>query len=112
RKVMKELLDPPPAGPAEGSNPNALALSPDGTRLYVAEADANAVAVFELSSATSGVAGSAPGGDLLAGRIPVGWYPTALLARGKTLAVVNGKGKGTGPNPDGAVPGVRKAAPH
>jgi sugar lactone lactonase YvrE len=111
RKVMKELLDPPPAGPAEGATPDALALSPDGARLYVAEADANAVAVFDLSAATAGV-GAAHGDDLLAGRIPAGWYPTALLARGKTLAIVNGKGKGTGPNPDGAVPGVRKAPPH
>jgi sugar lactone lactonase YvrE len=114
RKVMKELLDPPPAGPAEGSTPNALALSPDGARLYVAEADANAVAVFDLSAATAGtgVGGAAHGDDRLAGRIPAGWYPTALLVRGNTLAIVNGKGKGTGPNPDGAVPGVHKAPPH
>src|SRR5882724_56471 len=122
RKVLTELLDPPPSGPAEGATPNALALSADGTRLYVAEADANAVAVFDLSAATAGLpAGGASTGerkdreDRLAGRIPAGWYPTALLARGGTggsLAVVNGKGKGTRPNPDGAQPGIRKAPPH
>jgi DNA-binding beta-propeller fold protein YncE len=114
RKVVKELLDPPPSGPAEGATPNALALSPDGARLYVAEADANAVAVFDLSPATAGVA-AAHGGDRrdrLTGRVPVGWYPTALLARDRQLVVVNGKGKGTGPNPDGAQPGIRKAPPH
>ncbi|HEX5971814.1 MAG TPA: bifunctional YncE family protein/alkaline phosphatase family protein [Gemmatimonadaceae bacterium] len=103
RRVIGELLDPPPSGPGEGSTPNALALSGDGLRLYVAEADANAVAVFDLSAMTSGVAG-ANGDDLLAGRIPAGWYPTSLLARGDTLVVASGKGGGTFPNPDGPQP--------
>jgi YVTN family beta-propeller protein len=103
RRVIGQLLDPPPAGPGEGSTPDALALSSDGTRLFVAEADANAVAVFDLSAASSGVAG-ADGDDLLAGRIPAGWYPTSLLARGDTLVVASGKGSGTFPNPDGPQP--------
>ena len=103
RRVIGQLLDPPPAGPGEGSTPNGFALSSDGTRLFVAEADANAVAVFDLSAATSGVA-SANGDDLLAGRIPTGWYPTAVLARGDTLVVASGKGSGTSPNPDGPQP--------
>jgi DNA-binding beta-propeller fold protein YncE len=98
RRVLTTLLDPPPAGPDEGTTPDALALSADGTRLFAAEADANAVAVFDLSPATADVA-TATGSDRLAGRIPVGWYPTALLARGDTLLVANGKGAGTGPNP-------------
>jgi hypothetical protein len=100
RRVIGELLDPPPAGPGEGSTPNALALSSDGRRLYVAEADANAVAVFDLSVSSSGIAG-AVGDDRLAGRIPAGWYPTAVLGRGDTLLVATGKGKGTRANPDG-----------
>jgi YVTN family beta-propeller protein len=107
RRPVRELLDPPPAGPGEGSTPNALALSSDGTRLFAAEADANAVAVFDLSAATSGVPG-ARGDDRLAGRIPVGWYPTAVLATGDTLLVVNGKGRGTAPNPDGPQPIVSR----
>ncbi|HET9983331.1 MAG TPA: bifunctional YncE family protein/alkaline phosphatase family protein [Longimicrobiales bacterium] len=96
--VLKELLEPPPAGPGEGTTPNALALSEDGTRLFVAEADANAVAVFDLSADAAGVSG-ARGADRLAGRIPVAWYPTALAVRGDTLLVVNGKGSGSAPNP-------------
>ncbi|MFN2398278.1 MAG: YncE family protein, partial [Gemmatimonadaceae bacterium] len=36
RRMLLHLLDPPPAGPGEGSTPNALALSADGTRLFVA----------------------------------------------------------------------------
>jgi len=92
RRAVATLQDPPPSGPAEGSTPNALALSPDGKSLFVAEADANAVAVFDLAS------------NRLAGRIPVEWYPAALSMTGSSLAVVNGKGRGTGPNPAGPRP--------
>src|SRR5262249_4686833 len=76
--VLTTLLDPPPSGPNQGSTPNALALSVDGSRLYVAEADNNAVAVFHLSGQTGGVSGGR-GVNRLIGRIPVEWYPTALL---------------------------------
>ncbi|HEY2027214.1 MAG TPA: bifunctional YncE family protein/alkaline phosphatase family protein [Gemmatimonadaceae bacterium] len=103
RRVVGMLLDAPPFGPGEGSTPNALALSTDGNRLFVAEADANAVAVFDLAPTTSGLAGST-GSDLLVGRIPSGWYPTSLLARGDTLLVASGKGRGTRANPDGPRP--------
>jgi YVTN family beta-propeller protein len=161
REVLANLFDAPPAGPPEGSTPNAFALSADGRRLFIAEADSNAVAVFDLSaglaglaegksapagagragaasagaanagsmsaeagsaeagSAEAGSAGSAhaeseragatPGGAALAGRIPVGWYPTALLVSGDALLVANGKGRGTGPNPGFPQPG--KALP-
>ena len=104
RRVIAELLDPPPAGPGEGATPNALALSPDGTRLFAAEADANAVAVFDLTAATADVS-AARGDDRLAGRIPVGWYPTSLLVLGDTVLVANGKGAGASPNPQGPQPG-------
>ncbi len=101
-EAVAELEDPPPAGPAEGSTPNALALSRDGTRLFVAEADNNAVAVFELSPETGGYAPAqgAPSRDRLAGRVPVGWYPTALAVANDTVLVANGKGRGTAPNPE------------
>lgn len=105
KRLVKQLDDPPPEGPAEGSTPNALLLSRDGKRLFVAEADANAVAIFDLSAVTSNDT-TARGNDLLAGRIPVGWYPTALALAGDTLWVVNGKGRGTGPNPDYPHPGT------
>jgi hypothetical protein len=97
-RVVKTLLDPPPAGPREGSTPNALALSEDGTRLFVAEADSNAIAVFDLSRHSAG-SPRARGSDRLTGRVPVGWYPTAVLLDGDELLVLNGKGRGTGPNP-------------
>jgi len=96
-RVMTDLPDPAPAGPSEGSTPNALALSSDGTRLFVAEADNNAVAVFDLGARTAGVP-AATGDDRLAGRIPAGWYPTAILVANDTLWTVNAKGRGTGEN--------------
>ena len=105
KRLVKHLDDPPPEGPAEGSTPNALALSADGRRLFVAEADANAVGIFDLSAVTSNDT-TARGNDQLAGRIPVGWYPTALALAGDTLWVVNGKGHGTAPNPDYPHPGT------
>lgn len=83
-QVVKTVKDGIP-GTQEGSTPNALALSNDGRRLYVAEADSNAVAVFE--------------DDRLIGRIPVGWYPTSLIQTTEHLYVVNGKGRGTRANP-------------
>jgi len=105
RRVVRWLLDPPPDDVAEGSTPNALALSASGTRLYVAEADVNAVAAFDLSPLTSGIA-QARGTDTLGGRIPSEWYPTAVLAPSgaDSILVINGKGRGTGPNPTGPRP--------
>src|SRR5882672_4864341 len=76
-----------------GSDPNALALSPDGRTLYVAMAGNNAVAVVRVGPRTMRVAGL----------IPAGWYPTAVATSsdGRTLYVANGKGGGSGANPDG-----------
>lgn len=92
RKVSGYLHDAAPGAPPEGSTPNAVAVSSDGKRLLVAEADNNAVAVFGLGT-----------GKLL-GRIPVDWYPTAVAEIGKELFVLSGKGHGTHANPDGPVP--------
>ncbi len=97
RRVVATLDDATPAGTGEGSTPNALALSTDGTRLFVAEADNNAVAVFDLSAGTAG-SSSATGRDALMGRIPVGWYPSAVALDAGDLLVVSGKGRGTAPN--------------
>lgn len=96
-RVVATLNDASPAPTGEGSTPNALAISPDGRRLFVAEADNNAVAVFDLSAFTSGDS-AATGNNALAGRIPVGWYPSAIASDGGDVLVVNGKGRGTAPN--------------
>ncbi|MBA2737036.1 MAG: bifunctional YncE family protein/alkaline phosphatase family protein, partial [Pyrinomonadaceae bacterium] len=95
--ILANLSDAPPSK-NQGSTPNALALSIDETKLFVAEADNNAVAVFNLSKKLSG-AKNAIGKNQIAGRIPVQWYPTALLKTADSLFVLNGKGRGTKPNP-------------
>jgi phosphoesterase family protein/lactonase family protein with 7-bladed beta-propeller len=92
RRVIGYLHDPAPGAPPEGSTPNALAISTDQKRLLIAEADNNAVAVFELAT-----------GKLL-GRIPTDWYPTATAEVGTQLLILSGKGHGTHANPDGPVP--------
>lgn len=76
-----------------GSDPNALAFSPDGRTLYVAMAGNNAVAVVHVGARSM----------RLAGLIPAGWYPTAVATSsdGRTLYIANGKGGGSGANPDG-----------
>jgi YVTN family beta-propeller protein len=96
--VIAVLQDSAPGAPPEGSTPNGLAFSPDLRRLYVAEADNNALAVFALGPATSG-SGSSGERDSLLGRIPVEWYPTAALARGDRIWSLNAKGRGTASNP-------------
>ena len=103
--VLTKLSDAPPSK-NEGSTPNALALSADETKLFAAEADNNAVAVFNLSRKISG-AKNANGNDQLAGRIPVEWYPTAVLTAKDALCVLNGKGKGTHANPQFRQPGEK-----
>jgi DNA-binding beta-propeller fold protein YncE len=82
-----------PRASVAGSDPNALALSPDGRTLYVAMAGNNAVAVVRVGTRSMRVAGL----------IPAGWYPTAVATSpdGRTLYVANGKGRGSGANPDG-----------
>jgi YVTN family beta-propeller protein len=92
-KVIKTLSDAAPSGPREGSTPNALAIAHD--RIFVAEADNNAVAVFDAKTYA------------MLGRVPVEWYPAALLAAGNDVVVVNAKGRGAGPNPHGPQPDKR-----
>jgi sugar lactone lactonase YvrE len=103
--ILRYLSDAAPAGPTEGSTPNAFALSHDESQLFVAEADNNAVAVFDVSekSGSEEHAGSAP--SRLVGRIPTDWYPTAVLDNDGQLLVLNGKGHGSHANPDGPTPG-------
>jgi DNA-binding beta-propeller fold protein YncE len=86
-----------------GMTPSALALSPDGKRLFVACSDANAAAVVDVSEGRSRVEGF----------IPTGWYPTAVRALPSgTLVVLNGKGTRSYPNPNGPSPIARPEPLH
>ena len=78
---------------AHGTYPNALAVSPDNTRVYMAEAGINSVAVLDTHN---------PAQPVLIGRIPTDWYPTGLVlsADGNSLYVLNAKGVGEDINPN------------
>ena len=71
-----------------GAAPNALALSPDGSTLYVSDGGSNAVAVVPLG-------GPAP--HRVTGLIPTGWYPNSVTAIGDMLYVVNGRHNAVNP---------------
>jgi YVTN family beta-propeller protein len=90
-----------------GSSPEGLALSGDGTTLYVANAHSNAVAVVNLGPAATGVSvhkeeekssdddGEKPTQQSqVRGFIPTGQYPSALAVANGWLFVANGKGTG------------------
>ena len=88
-KVTKTLDFRPfgTTGPT-GSQPNALAWSPDGRTLYVAEGGRNDVAVVDPNTGT------------VLGRLPTGWYPSAVAmsADGSRLWVTSAKGRGARDN--------------
>jgi YVTN family beta-propeller protein len=94
RRIETMNVSMTPWQPA-GMTPSALALSPDGKRLFTVCSDVNAVAVADVS--TSPVAPL--------GFIPTGWYPTAarVLKDGR-IVVLNGKGLRSFPNPEGPQP--------
>ncbi|MHB8524887.1 MAG: bifunctional YncE family protein/alkaline phosphatase family protein [Candidatus Acidiferrales bacterium] len=82
-----------------GSNPNGLALSPDGKQLYVTNGGANSIAVIDdipsarpVQTAVIGEKGYISVGKV-SGLIPTGWYPSSVSASrdGKTLYVVTSK---------------------
>jgi YVTN family beta-propeller protein len=85
-----------------GSGSNAVALSPDGGRIYVANGTNNCIAVIQLGGLASAMNRRAglrerPEKSRLIGLIPTGWYPGAILvsADGKRLFVANIKGHGS-----------------
>jgi DNA-binding beta-propeller fold protein YncE len=80
-----------------GNTPNGLSLTPDGKMLFVANADANNLAVFNVAE---------PGKARPLGFIPTGWYPTSVRFNptDKHLYVANGKGLTSRANPQGPNP--------
>jgi YVTN family beta-propeller protein len=88
-ETIKTTLTPKSA---QGSTPNAVALTPDERLLFVANADNNDVVVIDVATR---------GHSAVRGFIPSAWYPTAVHATpdGKRLIVGSGKGMGTGPTP-------------
>ena len=88
-----------------GTMPVAVALSPDETRLFVAESGVDAIAVVRLPGAET-----TPALEwTLVGDIPVAEDPQVVLTStsgsdGAQLVYVAARGVGVGPNPTGPVP--------
>ena len=78
-----------------GSTTNGLALSDDEQTLYIANADNNCLAVFDVSSI---------GESISKGFIPTGWYPTNVKYCKNRIWVANGKGFTSMANPKGPQP--------
>jgi len=81
-----------------GSCPSSLAESVDGTRLFVADACINAVAVFDVPNILSSPIRIMRRISRPIGLIPTDWYPTALATVGDDLLIATSKGQGTGPD--------------
>src|SRR5207244_13525602 len=92
REVLNAALYP---AAATGSTSNGLALSENQKELYVANADNNCLAVFDVSK---------PGLSKSKGFIPTGWYPTNIKVIGKKIFVSNGKGFSSMSNKKGLDP--------
>ncbi len=71
-----------------GIIPFGLAVTPDETKLFVAESGINSIGVIDLPAFK------------VTGHIPTGWFPSRLKATpdGRKIIVTNAKGYGSGPN--------------
>ncbi len=94
-KVVETLVATLYPDAPTGSTSNSVALSPDEKTLYIANADNNCLAVFNVST---------PKQSHSLGFIPTGWYPTCVRTLGKKIFVANGKGFSSFPNPNGPNP--------
>jgi YVTN family beta-propeller protein len=90
-RILEQVTTSLAMGDPLGSTPNALAVSPDGRTLYVANADNNDLAVVDIHER---------GHAHIVGFIPTGWYPTALALTpdGRNLVVGVAKGVGSQAN--------------
>jgi DNA-binding beta-propeller fold protein YncE len=79
-----------------GAEPNALAVSADGRRLYVANLASDSVAVIDTARLTRSAAKRGMVEPI--GFVPTEWMPISMAISDGRLYVATAKGKGTGPN--------------
>lgn len=84
-RVVETIRTAVESGALVGSSPISLAITGDGRRLFVANADNNNVAMIDTAN---------PRQSVVLGFIPTGWYPSAVAVTpdGKRLLVGTGKG--------------------
>jgi DNA-binding beta-propeller fold protein YncE len=94
----------------------AIALSPNGKRLYAASASLDGIAVFEVKESPKLTGPSIVAQIDIATPpdfIPTEWYPTALAIAGNDLLIATAKGESSGPNNmQGVLKGERKRKEH
>ncbi len=103
KKVLETLNAALYPNAPNGSTTNGLALSEDEKMLYIANADNNCLAVFDVEKL---------GESHSEGFIPTGWYPTSVKTIGNKILVTNGKGMSSAPNPEGPSPLQRRDDSH
>jgi YVTN family beta-propeller protein len=96
-ETVKTSLDP---GDPVGATPDAVALSPDGKTLYVANADNNDVAVIDIGQKKQ---------SRVLGFIPTGWYPSAVTVSADGRKIFVGVGKGLASRSNAPAQGGDKA---
>jgi DNA-binding beta-propeller fold protein YncE len=79
-----------------GAEPVALALNPDGSRLYVANMASNAIAVLDPGKIKKSAAHHSMVEPL--GFVPTEWMPISMAFNAGKIYLATAKGKGTGPN--------------
>jgi DNA-binding beta-propeller fold protein YncE len=79
-----------------GAEPEALAVSSDGTRVYAADAITDAIAVFDPTRLNGHAAKQGMVEPI--GFVPTDWMPMSMAFTGGRLYVAAAKGEGTGPN--------------
>ena len=99
KKVLETLNAALYPNAPNGSTTNGLALSEDEEKLYIANADNNCLAVFDVEKL---------GNSHSEGFIPTGWYPTSVKVVGHKILVANGKVMSSAPNPQGPSPFNKK----
>lgn len=95
KRIRRTRIQPSPlTARLRGVQPAGMALSPDGSRLYVAESGINAIGVLDTKT-----------GAVL-GHIPTAWYPyrVQVAPDGKRLGVICFRGFGNGPSAGANVP--------
>jgi YVTN family beta-propeller protein len=95
KKVVEVISSAVYSTKLTGSTTNGLALSDDERTLYIANADNNCLAVFDISRI---------GESASKGFIPTGWYPTNVKYCKGRIWVTNGKGFTSLANPQGPQP--------
>jgi YVTN family beta-propeller protein len=102
--IIRKINLAPYFGARVGASPDGLAVSPDGETLYVTNATDNDVAVIRL--AAPGSLNEQGAHDQVKGLIPTGWFPAGVIVspEGDQFYVINAKGLGAGPNPQGPNP--------